>query len=362
MLNWLKCLGSLTLLIAACSQDAASTDTDAGALLSDAGQVQIDSSSKLPGDAAVKSPDMTPVFGGQCDPNFSGVATNSWSNGLTSTAIAAMGHPNHRVRDVIKEPGAAAPLVAHFSYGGIVDKSLEKETVQAWIRLCPDWQSWGTLTTDTSGEVSIDIPVDLPVGEYQVRFLVNGDATFAEGVIAVWPSGTRVVVSDMDGTLTTSDTQMWSDIFLGNTAAMYTDADSAMQAWVAKGYRIFYLTGRPERVTRYSRNWLETQGFPSGPMQHTTKLSEELPFNSGVGNYKKNRLLELNGQGVSWRAAYGNATTDIYAYAGASISTADTYIIGTNGGQGGTQALDSTTAYTPHLAVIAGYPDAVQPW
>lgn len=357
MFNLLKYLGLLTILATACAQNASSTD---GGTELDSSQVQVDSSS-LPRDAAV-SPDMTPAFGGQCDTDFSAVATNVWEHSIASPLVAGTGQPNHRVRDVIKVPGAAAPLVAHFSYAGILDKSLEQETVQVWIRRCPEWQSWGTLTSDTNGDVSIDIPADLPKGEYLVRFMVNGDATFADGIIAVWPSGTRVIVSDMDGTLTTSDAQLWSDIFLGNVAAMYTDANDAMQAWTAKGYRIFYLTGRPERVTRYSRNWLADQGFPSGPMQHTLTLDEILPTQTGVGDYKKNRLLALNGQGVSWRAAYGNAATDIYAYAGASIPTADTYIIGPNGGNGGTQPLNSTTAYTPHLAVIAAYPDAVQPW
>lgn len=36
-------------------------------------------------------------------------------------------------------------------------------------------------------------------------------------------------------------------------------------------------------------------------------------------------------------AAYGNATTDITAYADAGIPKAATYIIGSNGGKDGTQ-------------------------
>ena len=56
-------------------------------------------------------------------------------------------------------------------------------------------------------------------------------------------------------------------------------------------------------------------------------------------------------------AAYGNADTDITAYANVSIPLDHTFIIGTEGGNGGTVAIPNLD-YTQHIATfIAAQPD-----
>ena len=58
-------------------------------------------------------------------------------------------------------------------------------------------------------------------------------------------------------------------------------------------------------------------------------------------------------------AAYGNATTDIYAYEQAQLPKERTFIIGTHRGERNTQALDGS--YTGHLPWVASQPAATKP-
>ena len=78
---------------------------------------------------------------------------------------------------------------------------------------------------------------------------------------------------------------------------------------------------------------------------------------SGVAQYKSDFLISHNTQ-VELNAAYGNASTDITAYATAGIGAANTYVIGDHAGEGGTVAL---TDYPSHLATVQAMPHADTP-
>jgi len=297
------------------------------------------------------------AFAGDCPAAFPGVATRSWRHPIGAALVTAQGSPNHRSRDQVVSPGEPVSVRAHFTYG-VFDKDLEDEEVQVWLRRCPGWELLGTFVTDDGGVVLAPMPTDLAKGEYRLAFLVQGDGTRADGLLAVWPAGTQAVVTDVDGTLTTDDWQAVEDVLGLGEGDMYPDANTAMASWAKKGYRLLYLTGRPQIINRYTREWLDSQGFPTGPVQLTDSGDQIWPTDEAVRAFKAGRLTQLAGKGVIWRAAYGNALTDIGAYADAHIDKADTYIVGPNAGVDGTQAVSS---YAAHLPVVAGYPPAAQP-
>ena len=88
--------------------------------------------------------------------------------------------------------------------------------------------------------------------------------------------------------------------------------------------------------------WLGGQGMAFGPVKVTDKDSQVLPGNSGVGNFKRDFLKSLVQQGYLLDIAFGNATTDIYAYAQAGIPKSQTFIIGTHAGESSTQAVSGS--------------------
>lgn len=298
------------------------------------------------------------AWAGHCDAPFTAPAEVDWNHPLGAGYATALGDPNHRVRDLVLAVGEAGALRGRFTYG-TVDKDLEDEDVEVFVQTCPGWEDWGTARTDSDGIVWVDVPADLPKGDYRVRMVVLGDGTTADGAIAVWPPGVEAVVTDVDGTLTTSDWQAVQDVAFGPDAEMYAGADAAMQRWAEKGYRLVYLSGRPQFVNRYSRQWLERHAFPFGPIHLTEQAVDVIPTDSFVRTFKAEWIADLQTRvGVVFRAAYGNATTDIGAYDDAGIPKADTWIVGDNAGADGTGAIGS---YVDHVAVIAGYPDAVPP-
>ena len=332
--------------------DAASSDAQ--------GATTEDTAAPAPDAPAPLEDTSTPptVYGGRCDAPFPEVSSDSWTHGLSTPLVTALGGPNHRIRDLILKPGEAGKLRGRFTYGEI-DKDLEEEDVELFVQTCPGWQSLGTLATDSKGVVFFDVAGDLPPGDYRVRMVVKGDLSTADGVVAVWPAGMKIVVTDVDGTLTTSDWELFADVIFGQGAQMYDGANDVIAAWAGKGYRVVYLTGRPQIVNRYTRGWLDAHGFPLGPLLLTEDPSQVLPTEAGVGTFKKEVLTGLQASpGVDIVAAYGNATTDIYAYAGAGIPKDVTFIIGTHAGKEGTQAVSN---YPSHLPWAHARPEAVQP-
>jgi phosphatidate phosphatase PAH1 len=286
-----------------------------------------------------------------------------WGNELL-----ALLSPGHSMQDVIATPDAAVVLHGKFAYGD-VSKDLEGERVRVYVDDCTGWRALGEATTDSDGRIAFTAPEPLPIGVHDVRLEVLGDASVATGRVWILPPGTRLAVTDVDGTLTTSDEELVIDVFTDLFDPIYTGADvpgaqpgaaALTQALAERGRIVVYLTGRPYWLTRKTRAWLDDGGFALGALHTTDSNAEALPTESGVGAFKRAWLQGLEAQGFVLEEAYGNATTDVYAYAGAGIAPASTWIIGPNGGAGGTH--DVAGSWEPRAAEILGAPPIDQPF
>jgi hypothetical protein len=298
-------------------------------------------------------------YAGHCAATPPHVSTGSWRHSIKSRLDVLEGAPNHRVQDAVVLAGKGGTVRARFAYG-LFDKDLEDEDVQVFIQTCPGWENKGTLRTDGDGRVTLYISPDQQPGDYRVRFVVLGDGTSTEGEVAVWRPGVRVVVSDVDGTLTTSDFEAVKDVLLGADANMFPDANAAMSLWEAQNHRLVYLTARPQILSRYSRAWLDEHGFPRGILHLTDSTIDLLASDGETRAFKADYLRSLTASlGVQLIAAYGNAATDIAAYADVGVPKARTFTIGSSAGDSGTQPLPDS--YTGHLATISAFGDAVQP-
>ncbi len=338
----------LTIALAACAEDIPQAEA-AGITGSATGQSQ---------PAPVPTTAKDGIKGGHCAAAFPSLAKRSWRHKIGSSAVKALGAANHRLRDLILLPGQLSSLRGRFTYGS-ADKDLEDETVELYLQSCPGWQLVSTKITNADGVVQFDLPANLPTGDYRVRAVVRGDNSGANGMVAIWPKGVQVVVSDVDGTLTTSDWQLFKDLLTQKPATMFADADKAIGTWADKGYRILYLTGRPQLFNKYSHDWLDSHGLPPGVVRLTDDAADVVPAEAGVQVFKTEVLKALiASHGAKIRAGHGNATTDIGAYQAAGIPNEDLYIIGPHAGKSGSTAVQS---YTALLGKLAKYPEAVQP-
>jgi len=293
-----------------------------------------------------------------------------------SRITAKLGSPRHRGRDTLVFEGEAQALIGKFAYGK-THKDLKDEKVDIFVQKtppCGPWEPLGTALTTRDGDYGTDfgikddggrifytIPasVALPGGRYPVVMLVKGGHSVARLEMHVFKKGEQAVVFDIDGTLTTGDSEIVREVLedqVGDySPEMRVGAVEVVKAVAAKGYRTIYITGRPETLTGRTRKWLEEKGFPPGAVRTTDKSSQVMPTTRGVEKFKTDVLTDLTARGLNIYAAYGNALTDIAAYQKAGVAKERTFIVGKYAGQDDTVAVKG---YVEHLETAVAFPDA----
>ncbi len=250
------------------------------------------------------------------------------------------GGDQHRGRDQIYTEGDAQWVIGKFTYS-LVDKDLEDEEVDVFVeRGCSGaWEKLGTTRTGSAGRPSVDgvndeggrvlfqIPTAkaLKAGRHRVRMVVAGDHTSADLYIDVLADNAKIVVSDVDGTLTSSETAEYPALLKGDLPDAQPDAAKVLSTLAGKGYRIVYLTARPEFLTDRTRDFLKERGFPMGIVHTTTTLTGAL--NEAAAEFKSAELARLKAHGVDIQWAFGNKDSDSDAYHNAGINPADHRIL-----------------------------------
>jgi hypothetical protein len=239
----------------------------------------------------------------------------------------------HRGRDEIYIDGTAQWLIGRFAYG-IFDSPIVDEDIDIYLlRDCGStWEKLGTVRTtmnaqhmpvegvdDNGGRVYFEIPANktLGVGRHRVRFVVAGDLTAAELFIEHVPRTMPFFVSDVDGTLTTSENAEALAYLGGTLPGANADAANALNRLAAKGYRPFYLTARAEWLTERTRAFLAKEGFPPGLVR--TSLSALGLTGTAAADYKSAELAALAANGIHPAFAFGNTDTDAQAYQNAAV-------------------------------------------
>jgi phosphatidate phosphatase PAH1 len=133
------------------------------------------------------------------------------------------------------------------------------------------------------------------------------------------PPGTVYFATDVDGTLTTSETAEYGSILTGATSDTHPDAPAALSLLAAKGYRPFYLTARPEFLVGRTREFVQVRGFPQGVVHTTLALGGT---GATAATFKQGELEELEGRGFLSAYAFGNTSSDADAFFGAKIEPA----------------------------------------
>jgi hypothetical protein len=292
--------------------------------------------------------------------SFTPAPRTSWRHPFLSRVVTAAGAPNHSAQDVVSPAARSAKLAARLTYGAI-SKDLEDEDVAAFLDECDGWHSLGVYTTDEDGRIAAALDADLPPGLYEARFEVLGDQSTTGAFLWILPAGTHLVVTDIDGTLTTADSELYKQILDGSyVPEAYQGAVDLTRAHGEAGWIVFYLTGRPYLLTAKSRAWLHDLGFAAGPVRVTDSPFDALPTESAVGAFKLAQLEHLLDDGYAIDFAYGNTTTDIHAYLDAGMAADDIWIIGDHAGEEGTRAADGT--WEPRAAEVASLPPPAQPF
>jgi phosphatidate phosphatase PAH1 len=151
---------------------------------------------------------------------------------------------------------------------------------------------------------------------------VRADRSGARFLAYVAPAGTRLVVSDIDGTLTGSEAAFIKAVFYGAKVSAQAGAAEALRAANASGAQVVYVTARGDRFTDETRHWLGTHGFPRGPI----RLAPSLIVKPGAATvaYKRSVLAGLAGFSIA--AGVGNRASDVSAYTDAGVPASKIFV------------------------------------
>ncbi len=277
------------------------------------------------------------------------IPRQAWRHTHLGTLLSGVDSAEHAADDVIIPAGTAATVAGRFTYTAL-RKDLEREeivTMLAGRAGCTTMRLASSLTDDDGRAVATTPP--LPAGQYPYFMLVPGDGSSADGMIWAIEPGTKAVLFDIDGTLTTGDSELFEDL-LGGSADMFPDANTVVQRWANAGYLIIYATGRPNFLRNHTRQWLSRNNFAPGALFTVDRLRDARPSASGVGAFKTALLARLIAAGVQIERAYGNASTDACAYLRNGIDPSHVFMTGNQPRSCDGKSTQALPSYTAHLA------------
>jgi hypothetical protein len=244
-----------------------------------------------------------------------------------------------RGRDMFYVDGEPQWVLAKFThYGFPLDKDMVGYNVKIFLdRDCAgEWIELGSAITtddgdhplvegveDSGGRIYFQIPADqaLGLGRHRVHLIEDSEYEIADLLIDVVPEGAPFFISDVDGTLTTSENEEAWDFLNDTIPDANPFAAEALSLLASKGYRPGYITARPEWLDRRTREFLKLHGFPRGIM-HTTTIYEGAMGDSAA-LYKSGEFALLRAKGLVPAWVFGNKASDALAFDNAMIQPID---------------------------------------
>src|SRR5262245_6827507 len=237
-----------------------------------------------------------------------------------STLISHLGDPRHRGLGLVASADSATQRLEGWMSYAVIDKALEDEDVDVFACRAGQWHRIGTARTDDEGHFALALSGDsrLPIGMRDMFVSVVGDRTGVGFLGYVAPRGTQLVVSDVDGTLTSSENAFVETIAFGIEPDARAGAAQAFAGATMRGKQLIYVTARGNQYTGATRDWLEHKGFPRGPVRLSSSFIT-LPGGDTV-DYKTQTIAALVAAGFDVSAGVGNRASDVTAYTNTGVS------------------------------------------
>ena len=244
-----------------------------------------------------------------------------------------------RGRDMMYVEGDEQWILAKFTKWGFpTDKDIVGGTVHVFLdRGCSgDWIELGTTQTtddgdhptiegvdDSGGRVFFKIPAEetLELGRHRVHLIEDEEWETAELLIDIVPAGAPFFVSDVDGTLTTSENEEAWDFLVDALPDANPFAAQALTMLAGKGYRPMYITARPEWLDRRTRQFVATRNFPRGLIHTTTTYGGA--NGDPAAAYKAGEFARLGQKGLVPSFLFGNRPSDGIAFESAGVQPLD---------------------------------------
>ncbi|MBA3461384.1 MAG: hypothetical protein H0T46_15585 [Deltaproteobacteria bacterium] len=243
-----------------------------------------------------------------------------------SKLVTKLGSPRHRGLDMVATPDVPRQLLTGTIGYGKIHKGLEDEDVELFACDRGTWVGLGTARTDDEGEFALALEGNarLGVGMRDLYVSVVGDRSGVRFLGYVAPAGTQMIVSDIDGTLTTSESAFIKTAVAGLYTGAQPGAPAAFGVLAQRGYQPVYVSARGEQFTEATRAFLESQGFPRGPILLARSIVT-VPGADTVA-FKTRAMETLTRAGLVIAGGVGNRASDVAAYRAIGLPPARIFI------------------------------------
>lgn len=210
--------------------------------------------------------------------------------------------------------------------------------------------------------------LNLQPGVNKVTFKLSGINQKLEAKIYLWKHTDKIIISDIDGTITKSDIRGHIYSFMGKDWT-HSGVANLYQKLVKNGYKIIYLTTRALGQSGMTRSYLSSViqagcKMPEGPILLSpdgvfSAIYREIitrdPFNFKISCLKK--IEELFGGENPWISGFGNKRSDVLTYKTIGIPTSKIFTINPEGNI----HLELTNTLTSTHSSLDGFVDAMFP-
>jgi hypothetical protein len=240
-------------------------------------------------------------------------------NSVAGSAISLLGDPKHRGFDLVAAASADSQTIEGWLAYTIADKALEGEDVDLFACRESAWRKIGAARTDSEGHFALGLSGGdrLPIGLRDMYVSVVGDRTGASFLAIVAPDGAKLVVSDVDGTLTSSENAFLRSVVIGGEPDQQPGAADAFVAIAAKGYIPIDCTARGNQYSQVTRDWFEHKGFPRGALRLSSSFFT--PPGEETSDFKTAAIAALD-PALAFTFGIGDQHTDVVSYAANGLS------------------------------------------
>lgn len=243
----------------------------------------------------------------------------------TNSKVISLAEEHHRAFDLVAGSTDATQVLEGKLRYGLHDVLFDEEVD---VLACSGgvWKTIATTVTDLDGVFHVELSGTkrLKRGLRDLYVSVQGDRTGARFVALVAPAGTKLAVSDVDGTLTESEDAFPKALVTGAPVALHAGAAAAFQRIRSRGFVPVYVTARGDIFTNKTRDWLVANGMPRGPMRLAAD-AVTLPGEPTVA-FKSAAFAELADHGFAIGMGIGNRASDITAYTNAGVPARSIFI------------------------------------
>jgi len=220
--------------------------------------------------------------------------------------VAGCRSPILTVDDAIVGADGKVRLIAYVEQEPIL--GIRRDVRDVRVHFSVNGREVGSDKTDDNGRATEKCRIDAGVGTFDAEAVVHHKTLRARGRVFRWDDRRVAIAVDVDHTLERTDYQ---DLLLDDDDDSNPVKRSAKTLRsLADGFHILYLTARPRFLLDKTREWLDEEGFPPGPVVAAKGMRQTLR----PGEFKRRSLHALRKDWPSVLIGVGDQPGDARAY------------------------------------------------